>query len=140
MLRTSALLAFAGSAAAFSPMMSMDAGRRQVVQAGSAAAIAAPLLRGDPAHADGTKLGTQDANTGKTPIITIFDHRGCTAHANAEYKVQSRTKHRSSASSKHEFLSRQTLPRRRAVADLHASDNPQQMWNRMQACHLTHSL
>ena len=36
-MRTAALLALAGSAAAFSPMMSMDVGRRQIVQAGAAA-------------------------------------------------------------------------------------------------------
>jgi hypothetical protein len=75
--RTTAVLALAGAASAFSPMMSMETGRRQIVQAGAAAAVAAPLLRSAPAQADGAKLGSQDGNTGRTPIITIFDHRGC---------------------------------------------------------------
>ena len=137
--RCTTILALAGSAAAFSPMMSMETGRREILQAGAALSLSAPLLRPDKANAawSGPNFGSRH---GTAPIITIFDHRGCTAHANAEYKVQSRTKHRSSTCSKHEFLSRQTLPRRRAVADLHASDRPYQMWNRMQACHLTHSL
>jgi hypothetical protein len=68
--RAAALLAVAGSAAAFSPMMSMETGRRQVVQAGAAAAVAAPLLRGSPAAA-------QYDRSARAPIITIFDHRGC---------------------------------------------------------------
>ena len=68
--RAAALLAVAGSAAAFSPMMSMETGRRQVVQAGAAAAVAAPLLRGSPAAA-------QYDRSAKAPVITIFDHRGC---------------------------------------------------------------
>ena len=50
-MRTVAVLALATGAAAFSPMMSMETGRRQVVQAGAAAAVAAPLLRGTPAEA-----------------------------------------------------------------------------------------
>ena len=79
MQRTAVLAALVGSAAAFSPMMSMETGRRQVVQAGAAGAVAAPLLRGSPAEA---KLDRK----GKAPVITIFDHRGCTAHKNSEYK------------------------------------------------------
>merc|ERR1712127_402616 len=51
-------------------MMSMETGRRQVVQAGAAAAVAAPLLRGTPAEAKMDK-------SGRAPVITIFDHRGC---------------------------------------------------------------
>ena len=51
MLRSAAVLALAGSAAAFSPMMSMDMGRREIVQAGAAAAVAAPLLKANPAAA-----------------------------------------------------------------------------------------
>ena len=51
MLARTVALALVGSAAAFSPMMSMDMGRRQVVQAGAAAAVAAPLLRANPASA-----------------------------------------------------------------------------------------
>jgi hypothetical protein len=49
--RATAVLALAGSAAAFAPMMSMDMGRRQVVQTAGAAAVAAPLLRANPASA-----------------------------------------------------------------------------------------
>ena len=79
MSRTSVVLALAGSAAAFSPMMSMETGRRQVVQAGAAAAVAAPLLRANPAEA------TMD-KSGRAPVITIFDHRGCNrGGANKEY-------------------------------------------------------
>ena len=51
MLARSVALALVGSAAAFSPMMSMETGRRQVVQAGAAAAVAAPLLKANPAAA-----------------------------------------------------------------------------------------
>ena len=69
-MRTVAFAALVASAAAFSPMMSMETGRRQVVQAGAAAAVAAPLLRGTPAAAGMDK-------SGRAPVITIFDHRGC---------------------------------------------------------------
>jgi len=80
MLRsTASILALVGSAAAFSPMMSMETGRRQVVQAGAAAAVAAPLLRANPAAAGMDK-------SGRAPVITIFDHRGCQrGGANKEY-------------------------------------------------------
>ena len=78
MLARATVLALVGSAAAFSPMMSMDMGRRQVVQAGAAAAVAAPLLRANPASAGMDK-------SAKAPAITIMDHRGCTAHSNKEY-------------------------------------------------------
>merc|ERR1719183_2508953 len=72
-------------------MMSMDLGRREVVQAGAAAA-AAPLLR--PAQADAAtttfvqhgRIYSEANGGGKAPIITIFDHRGCTRHANQEYR------------------------------------------------------
>merc|ERR1712166_1163604 len=84
MLRTTAVLALAGSAAAFSPMMSMDMGRRDVLRTGAAAAIAAPLLRPSEASAD---INVSDAGGwsgpnygckhGTAPLITIFDHRGC---------------------------------------------------------------
>ena len=57
----------------------MDLGRRQVVQTGAAAAAVAPFLKNMPAAADFDK-------SGKAPVITIFDHRGCTAHKNTEYK------------------------------------------------------
>ena len=71
MHRVAVVVALAGSAAAFSPMMSMETGRRQVVQGGAAAAIAAPLLRANPAEAVGSQF------KGKAPVITVFDHRGC---------------------------------------------------------------
>jgi hypothetical protein len=92
--------------------------RLQVVQAGAAAAVAAPLLRPSSAEAATTfvksgAINIESAGGGKAPVrvcvrelishlravcrlflpractqvITIFDHRGCTAHANAEYKV-----------------------------------------------------
>ena len=70
MIGKTVALALVGSAAAFSPLMSMETGRRQVVQAGAAAAVAAPLLRGTPAEAKMDK-------SGRAPVITIFDHRGC---------------------------------------------------------------
>jgi hypothetical protein len=40
MLRSTAVLALAGSAAAFAPMMSMDIDRRAVIQTGVAGAVA----------------------------------------------------------------------------------------------------
>ena len=60
-------------------MMSMETGRRQVVQAGAAAAVAAPLLRSAPAEA-------KYRPNSRAPVITILDHRGCQAHSNKEYK------------------------------------------------------
>ena len=79
MLARSVALALVGSAAAFSPMMSMETGRRQVVQAGAAAAVAAPLLRGSPAEAKMDK-------SARAPVILIMDHRGCNrGGANKEY-------------------------------------------------------
>jgi len=78
-MRTFTMIALAGSAAAFSPMMSMDMGRRQVVQAGAAAAVVAPLLRANPAGASMDK-------SARAPAILVLDHRGCTAHKNNEYK------------------------------------------------------
>jgi len=78
-MRSAAVLALASGAAAFSPMMSMETGRRQIVQAGAAAAVAAPLLRANPAAAGMDK-------SGRAPVITIFDHRGCQrGGANKEY-------------------------------------------------------
>jgi hypothetical protein len=77
--RTTAVLALAGAASAFSPMMSMETGRRQVVQAGAAAAVAAPLLKANPAAA-------KYDQSGRAPVIVIFDHRGCNRGGpNAEY-------------------------------------------------------
>lgn len=46
--RSTAVLALAGSAAAFAPMMSMDVNRRAVVQTGVAGAIAAVSMRPVP--------------------------------------------------------------------------------------------
>ena len=89
-MRTVAFAALVASAAAFSPMMSMETGRRQIVQAGAAAAVAAPLLRATPASAG--KKGLYDANagmdkSGRAPLIVVFDHRGCNrGGANAEYQ------------------------------------------------------
>jgi hypothetical protein len=78
-MRTIAFAALVASAAAFSPMMSMETGRRQVVQAGAAAAVAAPLLRGSPAEAKMDK-------SARAPVILIMDHRGCNrGGANKEY-------------------------------------------------------
>ena len=68
--KTLASLAVIGSAAAYVPMMSMDMGRREVVQAGAAAAAVTPFLQGAPAGAAMDK-------SSKAPQITIFDHRGC---------------------------------------------------------------
>ena len=51
MLTRTVALALVGSAAAFSPMMSVDLGRRSIVQAGAASAVAAPLLRPQEAQA-----------------------------------------------------------------------------------------
>jgi len=83
--RCTAALALAGSAAAFSPMMSMETGRRELLKAGAAAAVAAPLLRPNQADAawSGPNFGSKH---GTAPIITIFDHRGCQrGGANTEY-------------------------------------------------------
>lgn len=57
-------------------MMSMETGRRQVVQTAAAAAVAAPLLRANPAAARSSAEFLKEAK-GKAPVITIFDHRGC---------------------------------------------------------------
>eukprot|EP00961_Rhodomonas_salina_P126288 1701074-Rhodomonas_salina.2 len=68
--KTLASLAVIGSAAAYVPMMSMDMGRREVVQAGAAAAAVTPFLSGASVNAAMDK-------SAKAPQITIFDHRGC---------------------------------------------------------------
>ena len=58
----------------------MDLGRRQVVQTGAAAAAVAPFLQSLPAGATYDK-------SGKAPVITVFDHRGCRRGGpDAEYK------------------------------------------------------
>ena len=99
MLRTAAVLALAGTAAAFSPMMSRDLGRHKVVQVGAAAAAAVPLLRPTGAKAKGdlnlqsgavtlAEAGDEFANKeakneyiathgNQAPDIAILDHRGC---------------------------------------------------------------
>eukprot|EP00286_Rhodomonas_abbreviata_P014323 CAMPEP_0181322518 /NCGR_PEP_ID=MMETSP1101-20121128/19270_1 /TAXON_ID=46948 /ORGANISM="Rhodomonas abbreviata, Strain Caron Lab Isolate" /LENGTH=128 /DNA_ID=CAMNT_0023430435 /DNA_START=17 /DNA_END=403 /DNA_ORIENTATION=+ len=73
-----ASLALIGSAAAYAPMMSLSAGRREVVQAGAAAAAVTPFLAGAPAGASMDK-------SAKAPAITVFDHRGC-SRAPKEYQ------------------------------------------------------
>ena len=90
--RSAIVLGLASSAAAFSPMsMSMD--RRTIVQTGVVAGVVAPLLRPNVADAslstldDGLKPGgggaprssggSKGSFSGKAPVITIFDHRGC---------------------------------------------------------------
>lgn len=49
--RATVVLALAGAASAFSPMMSMDLGRREIIQAGAAAGAAAAVLQASPAAA-----------------------------------------------------------------------------------------
>ena len=77
MAKALASLAIIGSAAAYVPMMSMDMGRREVVQAGAAAAAVTPFLQASPAAASMDK-------SAKAPVITVFDHRGC-SRAPKEY-------------------------------------------------------
>jgi len=91
MLKRCAFLALAGSASAFAPIMSMDIDRRSIVQAGIAAAAAAPLFAPKTADAVadlGLKYVPRPPGmlNGYAPIITIMDHRGCTSHANKEYR------------------------------------------------------
>jgi len=50
---------------------------------GAAAAVVAPLLR--PGKASALGINKTRFN-GKAPVITVFDHRGCSAHVNKEYK------------------------------------------------------
>jgi hypothetical protein len=68
--KTCAVLALAGSAAAYAPTMSLSANRRGVVQGAAAAAVVAPLLRPNAAGAEGDFAS-------RAPGITIMDHRGC---------------------------------------------------------------
>ena len=105
--RSAVVLALAGSAAAFSPM-AMNLDRRAIVQAGTAAAVAAPLLRPEAANAgmdnmqtykgrfiDGSAGASSSSSgggggkgkmDGRAPVITIMDHRGCQrGGANKEY-------------------------------------------------------
>jgi hypothetical protein len=73
--RSFAVLALAGSAAAFSPMMSMEIGRREIVQAGAAAAAAAPLLRANPASAKYDQV-MQAAKNRRVPVNGAVNVRG----------------------------------------------------------------
>ncbi len=57
----------------------MDASRRQVVQAGAAAAAVTPFLASQPAAAKVNSPADEYA-----PVITVFDHRGC-SRAPKEY-------------------------------------------------------
>ena len=83
--RASAVLALAGSSAAFSPMMSIgehgDMRRREVVKTVGAAVVAAPLLRSAPAAAKVDRGQDIPYNptfkTNLAPKIKIYDHRGC---------------------------------------------------------------
>ena len=75
--RTVAVLAMAGSAAAFAPTMSAGATRREAMAGAAAAAVAAPLLRPSSAEAAATGMGSNNA-----PVITIMDHRDCVNRPN----------------------------------------------------------
>jgi hypothetical protein len=61
----------------------MDASRRQVVQAGAAAAAVTPFLSSQPAAAEKVNSPANEY----APVITIFDHRGC-SRAPKEYNGQ----------------------------------------------------
>lgn len=54
--------------------MSAGASRREVVQAGAAAAAVTPFLGSSAAYAAKPKMEADSY----APIVTIFDHRGCT--------------------------------------------------------------
>eukprot|EP00284_Hemiselmis_tepida_P008128 CAMPEP_0174923176 /NCGR_PEP_ID=MMETSP1355-20121228/6396_1 /TAXON_ID=464990 /ORGANISM="Hemiselmis tepida, Strain CCMP443" /LENGTH=131 /DNA_ID=CAMNT_0016168833 /DNA_START=37 /DNA_END=432 /DNA_ORIENTATION=+ len=78
-----ALLALAGSAAAFNaPMMSGAATRRDALAGAAGAAVVAPLLRPSAANAE---LEGVAAGKNFAPVITVFDHRPC-QRPNKEYK------------------------------------------------------
>eukprot|EP00290_Baffinella_frigidus_P005546 CAMPEP_0180139064 /NCGR_PEP_ID=MMETSP0986-20121125/13306_1 /TAXON_ID=697907 /ORGANISM="non described non described, Strain CCMP2293" /LENGTH=122 /DNA_ID=CAMNT_0022081087 /DNA_START=26 /DNA_END=394 /DNA_ORIENTATION=+ len=79
-----AALAFIGSAAAFSPTMSVSTGRRAAIQGAGAVAIAAPLLRPTEAEAASKYAGAMYANP-SAPVLTLLDHRGCSRQG-TEYK------------------------------------------------------
>merc|ERR1712205_121127 len=78
-MRSVAALALVAGASAFAPMMSMDMGRRQVVQTAGAAAVAAPLLRTKEADAffqdEPITPGKFEGFLSRAPVISIFDHR-----------------------------------------------------------------
>ena len=73
--RSAIVLGLVSSAAAFSPM-SMSLDRRTIVQTSVVAGVAAPLLRPNAAEASLNARAAR-ALSGKAPVITIFDHRGC---------------------------------------------------------------
>jgi len=50
----------------------------------ASAAAFAPALSG--VRTGATSLNMALDKSGRAPVITVFDHRGCTAHKNAEYK------------------------------------------------------
>merc|ERR1719158_1298202 len=56
----------------------MSVGRQEVVRSAAAAAVAAPLLRSNPAAAKMDK-------SNKAPEIVIMDPRGCSRKAGGEY-------------------------------------------------------
>ena len=49
-----------------------------IASAAAFAPMATPALRGN------TALNAMD-KSGRAPVITVFDHRGCTAHKNTDY-------------------------------------------------------
>ena len=75
--RSAIVFALAGLTAGFSTTMAVDEDCRQVVYAGAAAAVAAPLFRAIPPAAK--------VHNGFAPAITIMDHRGC-SRGFGEYK------------------------------------------------------
>jgi len=80
-----AAVAFLAVAEAFSPAtpalsglrMSAGASRREVVQAGAAAAAVTPFLGSKAAFAEKPRMEADSY----APVVTIFDHRGCTRAA-----------------------------------------------------------
>eukprot|EP00961_Rhodomonas_salina_P048142 646612-Rhodomonas_salina.1 len=74
-----AVAAMVAHVAAFTPSMQVPGGmgRREIINSGLAAASAAPIL----ANFDVVAAVDKDA---KAPIITVFDHRGC-SRAPKEY-------------------------------------------------------
>ncbi|EKX43260.1 phycoerythrin alpha subunit 13 [Guillardia theta CCMP2712] len=100
MLRATVAAAVVASAAAFSPapqmglrgvaMQAESVSRREIVQAGAAAAAlftAAPVFA-QPAPGIGyaqKKREVEMKNKNFAPVITVFDHRGCAEHVNKEY-------------------------------------------------------
>jgi hypothetical protein len=81
MIRAAAAIAVIASAAdayVQAPLgLRMSASRREVVQAGATAAAIAPFVQTGAASASMDK-------SGRAPVVTIFDHRGC-GRATKEY-------------------------------------------------------